>query len=113
MKFPRKTWLVLSLTFACGDDEGDQRAPCEQLQATLCSHTRECGEAAGVIPAARHDAFFQDCLRSDLQCSEPLIGGDLELCQASLATLPCDYVVEQLRDERLVSSSSCEEYIAL
>jgi hypothetical protein len=66
-----------------------------------------------VSTAAQHNAFFQDCLRSDLQCSEPLVGGDFELCEASLATLPCDYVIEQLQDERLVSSSNCEEYIAL
>jgi len=113
MKLSRTTWLVLSLSLACGDDDAEKKSACEQLQDTLCTRTRECAEAAGVVAPARHDAFFKECLRSDLQCREPLIGGDLELCQASLESLPCDYVVEQLQNETLVSSSNCEEYIAL
>lgn len=113
MMLSRNTWLILSLSLACGDDDGNKQNPCEQLQDTLCTRTRACAEEAGFSPPARHDALFQECLRSDLQCSEPTSGGDLELCQASLETLPCDYVVEQLRDAKLVSSSNCEEYIAL
>jgi hypothetical protein len=108
----RRTWFALSFLLACGGDKGE-RSDCEQLQHALCTRTRSCAEEAGFSPPARHDAFFQDCLRSDLQCQEPAADADFELCAASLETLPCDYVVAQLRDEKLVSSSNCEQYIPL
>ncbi|MEY4511509.1 MAG: hypothetical protein RLZZ450_3631 [Pseudomonadota bacterium] len=112
MRFPRFAWAILSVLLACGGDK-DDRSECEQLQSTLCTRTRACAEESGFSPLARHDAFLQECLRSELQCRPPIVGGDFELCRASLETLPCDYVVEQLHDEKLVSSSSCEEYIPL
>lgn len=113
MKSPRLAWSVLAVLLACGGDDKAEKSECEQLQTTLCTRTRACAEQAGFSPPARHDAFLEECLRSDLQCRPPIVGGDFELCEASLESLPCDYVVEQLRDEKLVSSSSCDEYIPL
>jgi hypothetical protein len=113
MKVSRLAWSVVSVLLACGGDDQDAKSECERLQTTLCTRTRACAEEAGFSPPNRHDAFLQECLGSDLQCRPPIVGGDFELCEASLESLPCDYVVEQLRDEKLVSSSSCEEYIPL
>jgi len=113
MNVTRLAWSVVSVLLACGGDDNDPKSECQRLQTTLCTRTRACAEEAGFSPPNRHDAFLQECLGSDLQCRPPIVGGDFELCEASLESLPCDYVVEQLRDEKLVSSSSCEEYIPL